>query len=1372
MRQYYFIKKNLKNNVNLNKVLLATYTIDLIRFNLNVSPLKIENESILRFSLLGKSFKLETYRQHLSVREYFYIYKGLMSNTKNFSLSIKLQKIGISLNSWFFLIKSIRAQKNKNYNKIFFNSAYQKELLNFYRCLQKLEILKYRIKKKTNTTGRLVKEFYNIENGSLDEYWMNIKKKIEKKTYSNFYMVCLRFIASPALYLYILSLKSNVKKISKTLRRFNRSKNYLKYLSSRAAVRTINFGPNSKKSYSRDLQTIKKLSLIGNGYYYEFPKISNTDSKTYNPFYLDSPSNRVQMLQSLKSDCMTYDSGYGLKFNFAAIFKKPINFSVKNKYIIAVQQSKIVSKNLSKLSIFKKTTSLRNNRFKVNYNKYRIMSALVDSRANNLSIKRIFCDKNKSFIFRYNKYINNTLNLTSEKKKLFAYSLILNNRIVSDFRKQGKRYNIGFLDRKTKKRKKVLNKKKKKIFKTWKTFLAITHFRNLKKRPFWLMRKFNKKKKHKPLKYLVFRQLLLTFGVPKLHFIKYKTRYRLPSKRYLRLKSYHEKKHKYPMKTVEFDIFCLFNTNKKKRYILRNIAKKNLKIKKLAPKNWLNSKIAYLRYWNLRKLNGTFPLYFKDTQEYLRIKKPRRYYRLFRKALKRNSKKNKFLIQTISRNLDYSKFSITNNKRFYFNLEKNKKCKNFIKNKKLIRNIKISHIKTKLFSKGFFTKMKKNSKMKKKTTKGAKVLRNLNTVYALYRKYCLFSNENRYKKIFNFALSSDVFNSLYSKYLKMIRLSRLKYFNYIKNYKNTKNYSEITRNYRNRFANLPYIVRAERKNQVLRVAKNLFFKKNKQFIRTRWLRITTIHPTFGFFKKKKIYKKRINFLKKIPKGVEADYANNVMGKYWGPKWVKFKNIMLRKTINLLRSKSIAHYVFWKKTIKFFYSDRFNKQFRGLRISKPKFLPKDLYKSVMSRIFNLRKILKSEIFSAKGEIKKLNLRFLYKKQLRFGSYMKTKYKYRIPNYRFALRRFLQNGKRRMPQYWIRVKKKKYPLKNQKKEWTTSIGFWETNERYYREKLTFFEGSLAYKTGVHYHSTTKAVERFNVYREMSLMFKFNKGKTFTCLAIIDYLQNQKNKLFRTKKNNSFLLKNKLYGLVTLGKNKKQWINSNTSLFLFKKTLKFLYKKNKKNSSIGLLQSLSKTNIRMSNLSIILGKFLSKLEPISGLKTIKINKNLSSKKNNYKTLLYKTLSTNFIYFYKNSSFFLVDSLATNLIKSYGTLFENADFYFLRNGYTLLNKKISLALGTVLFSKTAIHNTFSTSLLPQNKVFLSYKNSTLNLPLHLKLQTDLRLKKVSTLKNKTALISENYIFSEKFEYRKFFRILTLSGLGFSRAGILSKVW
>lgn len=160
------------------------------------------------------------------------------------------------------------------------------------------------------------------------------------------------------------------------------------------------------------------------------------------------------------------------------------------------------------------------------------------------------------------------------------------------------------------------------------------------------------------------------------------------------------------------------------------------------------------------------------------------------------------------------------------------------------------------------------------------------------------------------------------------------------------------------------------------------------------------------------------------------------------------------------------------------------------------------KHVMPKVKYLRTVLKNEMRILRQKLPKLYPSYLFKKK--WHQLGNLKYAYRVPNYKFAADRFRQNAKRRLPPYWYKTRRKKFPLKSQKKDWTSSLGFWSSDHRKAREALTYFEGSSVYYFTKYFASIFNATKTFNIQRELGLMLKFRQGKPIVFIPYVHYVQ----------------------------------------------------------------------------------------------------------------------------------------------------------------------------------------------------------------------------------------------------------------------------
>lgn len=295
-----------------------------------------------------------------------------------------------------------------------------------------------------------------------------------------------------------------------------------------------------------------------------------------------------------------------------------------------------------------------------------------------------------------------------------------------------------------------------------------------------------------------------------------------------------------------------------------------------------------------------------------------------------------------------------------------------------------------------------------------------------------------------------------------------------------------------------------RARQKLKIKKAIFYTNNKVSVHHLWESMTRIYPSFGYFRKLRLEKRRERLmLKNRTKPLRFEIFNKNLGAYWGPRALKVRTLVLRKMRANLETDNISQCVFWKKAIQFFYTSRFLKGFKQKRIRVPQGLPYLMVSKLMPNIKRLRSILKEEIKIMKLKRVKLFPKFMYARK-RMKVFKETPYKYRVPNFRFASLRFLQNGKRRLPPYWHRTRKKKFPLKSQKKDWTKSMGFWYSMVRSRREAVTYLEGSVSYRPGKYSIALTRVLERFNLERELSLMLRFRKNKPLIFLPYVHYVQ----------------------------------------------------------------------------------------------------------------------------------------------------------------------------------------------------------------------------------------------------------------------------
>lgn len=92
--------------------------------------------------------------------------------------------------------------------------------------------------------------------------------------------------------------------------------------------------------------------------------------------------------------------------------------------------------------------------------------------------------------------------------------------------------------------------------------------------------------------------------------------------------------------------------------------------------------------------------------------------------------------------------------------------------------------------------------------------------------------------------------------------------------------------------------------------------------------------------------------------------------------------------------------------------------------------------------------------------------------------------RTPNHKFMYRRFAQFAKRRYPNFWYRIFKKKFPLKSQKKSWAIKIPKSDRHQTY-SVKMTTFDSSINYimnlshKIGYRFKFRRRDLRRFYRY-----------------------------------------------------------------------------------------------------------------------------------------------------------------------------------------------------------------------------------------------------------------------------------------------------
>ena len=92
--------------------------------------------------------------------------------------------------------------------------------------------------------------------------------------------------------------------------------------------------------------------------------------------------------------------------------------------------------------------------------------------------------------------------------------------------------------------------------------------------------------------------------------------------------------------------------------------------------------------------------------------------------------------------------------------------------------------------------------------------------------------------------------------------------------------------------------------------------------------------------------------------------------------------------------------------------------------------------------------------------------------------------RTPNHKFMYRRFAQFAKRRYPNFWYRIFKKKFPLKSQKKSWAIKIPKSDRHQTY-SVKMTTYDSSINYimnlshKIGYRFKFRRRDLRRFYRY-----------------------------------------------------------------------------------------------------------------------------------------------------------------------------------------------------------------------------------------------------------------------------------------------------
>ena len=208
---------------------------------------------------------------------------------------------------------------------------------------------------------------------------------------------------------------------------------------------------------------------------------------------------------------------------------------------------------------------------------------------------------------------------------------------------------------------------------------------------------------------------------------------------------------------------------------------------------------------------------------------------------------------------------------------------------------------------------------------------------------------------------------------------------------------------------------AARSRQKMKLKRAIFYTDNKIAVHGLWESMTRVYPSFGFFRKLRLERRRERLLlKNRAKPLGFDIFNKNLGAYWGPRALKVRTLILRKIRAVLTTDNISQYIFWKKAIQFFYTNRFLKGFKQKRIRVPQGLPYLTVSKLMPNIKRLRIILKEEIKIMKLRRIKLFPKFMYARK-RMKIFKETPYGYKTPNFRFAALRFLQNGKRRLPPY---------------------------------------------------------------------------------------------------------------------------------------------------------------------------------------------------------------------------------------------------------------------------------------------------------------------------------------------------------------------